>query len=432
MWWSSSRFFFITLVWWWVCDVILDLGQMDSTTGQLLYCIACMSNRTEQVRAMGTCGGVPTPSDCESVLFAGMIKPMPATGDPMRPSQVLLANRWGIKTYERLRPFLIEHGIGVRLETEAEAKRSAALNDVDPMASTFRKKTHWDAGSRKQLAGELSTFGIFGFLFPEKKQKSFWHFSLAHVWWSFSMLGPIALRWFCCFSLCSLAQASGPSLCQILGVWTPWFPCGITFDGRTPHQQFAGGGRCRISEQIIIGIFVAPKVCLVNWSLMMQVRNTLHHVLRQVDSNGGNLVALLLSCLQIRYLPCSLPEDGYIDKDELYFLLDRVARSKKPNGLGLSSCGQFMRLDLLMPCPSRSNLHEDIGQLLAGECFDQLTSVIPIRISCQLSSRQLSFGRTTRFGHKLWWFCWHLEEFMQSLQMIGACLHASAVWNHFL
>ena len=107
-------------------------GQMDSTTGQLLYCIACMSNRTEQVRAMGTCGGVPTPSDCESVLFAGMIKPMPATGDPMRPSQVLLANRWGIKTYERLRPFLIEHGIGVRLETEAEAKRSAALNDVDP------------------------------------------------------------------------------------------------------------------------------------------------------------------------------------------------------------------------------------------------------------------------------------------------------------
>ncbi len=107
-------------------------GQMDSTTGQLLYCIACMSNRTEQVRAMGTSGGVPTLNDCESVLFAAMIKPMPATGDPMRPSQVLLANRWGSKTYERLRPFLIEHGIGLRLETEVEAKRSAALNHVDP------------------------------------------------------------------------------------------------------------------------------------------------------------------------------------------------------------------------------------------------------------------------------------------------------------
>ena len=43
----------------------------------------------------------------------------------------------------------------------------------------------------------------------------------------------------------------------------------------------------------------------------------------------SNLVALLLSCLQIRYLPCSLPEDGYIDKDELYFLLDRVGTFKK-------------------------------------------------------------------------------------------------------
>lgn len=43
----------------------------------------------------------------------------------------------------------------------------------------------------------------------------------------------------------------------------------------------------------------------------------------------SNSVALLLSCLPIRYLPCSLPEDGYIDKDELYFLLDRVGTFKK-------------------------------------------------------------------------------------------------------
>eukprot|EP00435_Cladocopium_sp_Y103_P069923 s412_g34.t1 len=107
-------------------------GQMDSSTGQLLYCIACMSNRTEQARAVGSCAGLPTASDCESVLFTAMIKPMPGTGDPMRPSHVLLANRWGAKTYEILQPFLMEHGIDVRLETEAEARRSAALNDVDP------------------------------------------------------------------------------------------------------------------------------------------------------------------------------------------------------------------------------------------------------------------------------------------------------------
>ena len=51
-------------------------GQMDSSTGKLLYCIACMSNRTELARAIGSCSGLPTAGDCESVLFTAMIKPM--------------------------------------------------------------------------------------------------------------------------------------------------------------------------------------------------------------------------------------------------------------------------------------------------------------------------------------------------------------------
>ncbi|CAE7286374.1 unnamed protein product [Symbiodinium natans] len=105
-------------------------GHMDHR-GHLLYCIMCMSNRTEQVRAVSTCSGAPTATECQSVLFTAMIKPMPLTGDPMRPSQVLLANRWGPDTYETLRPFLIEHGVGIRLESEAEAKLSAAMQDVD-------------------------------------------------------------------------------------------------------------------------------------------------------------------------------------------------------------------------------------------------------------------------------------------------------------
>ena len=107
-------------------------GQMEATTGQLIYYIACMSNTTEFTRAVGSCAGVPTTTECESVLFAAMIKPMPGTGDLMRPSHVLLAHRWGTETYESLRPFLTEHGIDVRLETEAEAKRAAAMNNVDP------------------------------------------------------------------------------------------------------------------------------------------------------------------------------------------------------------------------------------------------------------------------------------------------------------
>eukprot|EP00438_Fugacium_kawagutii_P022500 Skav233630 [mRNA] locus=scaffold492:79556:80362:- [translate_table: standard] len=107
-------------------------GQMDSVTGQLLYCICCMSNMTEMARAVGTCEGVPSVHDCESVLFTAMIKPMPGAGEPMRPAQVLLAHRCGAKMYEILSPFLTEHGIFVRLETEAEAKHSAAMNNVDP------------------------------------------------------------------------------------------------------------------------------------------------------------------------------------------------------------------------------------------------------------------------------------------------------------
>lgn len=58
-------------------------------------------------------------------------------------------------------------------------------------------------------------------------------------------------------------------------------------------------------------------------SNLLEVRNTLHHVLRQVDSNG----------------------DGYIDKDELYFVLDRVGTFKKAKW---------------------SNLQETLDKLLAG------------------------------------------------------------------
>mmetsp|Transcript_9345 Transcript_9345/g.14021 ORF Transcript_9345/g.14021 Transcript_9345/m.14021 type:complete len:257 (-) Transcript_9345:102-872(-) len=107
-------------------------GQMETGTGELLYCIACLSNRRAQVRATGTSSGAPDVVDCESVLFEAMIKPMPCTGDPMRPTQVLLAHRWGAQAYDALRPFLLEHGIGIRLETAGEARRSAEENGMDP------------------------------------------------------------------------------------------------------------------------------------------------------------------------------------------------------------------------------------------------------------------------------------------------------------
>ncbi|CAE7206567.1 SYRV3 [Symbiodinium necroappetens] len=56
---------------------------------------------------------------------------------------------------------------------------------------------------------------------------------------------------------------------------------------------------------------------------LLEVKHTLHQVLRRVDSNG----------------------DGYIDKDELYYVLDRVGTFKKAKW---------------------SNLHETLDRLLAG------------------------------------------------------------------
>lgn len=108
-------------------------GDMDKDTGELLYCIACMSNQTGQVRAMDTTCGVPTVADCEAVLFAAMLQPTPCAGDPLRPTSVLIAHRWGQQALERLQPFLGEYEIGVRFQTEEDAQYSARMQGVNPM-----------------------------------------------------------------------------------------------------------------------------------------------------------------------------------------------------------------------------------------------------------------------------------------------------------
>ena len=55
-----------------------------------------------------------------------------------------------------------------------------------------------------------------------------------------------------------------------------------------------------------------------------------------------------------------------------------------------------MRLDLLMPCPSRSNLHETLDKLLAGEC---LTSWLRwFRFASPVSFRLVSFHLDERPG----------------------------------
>merc|ERR1712032_1281031 len=105
-------------------------GQVDDA-GKLLYVTLTMSNVTQQVRYHGTSTGKPELADAEAVLFGAMLNPMPLTGPPARPSNVLFAYRWGSAVSDALRPFLEEHGIHARLESKQEAERSAKFNDVD-------------------------------------------------------------------------------------------------------------------------------------------------------------------------------------------------------------------------------------------------------------------------------------------------------------
>ena len=125
-------------------------------------------------------------------------------------------------------------------------------------------------------------------------------------------------------------------------------------------------------------------------------------------------------------------EDGYIDKDELYFLLDRVGTFKKAKwSWSQWACGRLMDL---MPRPSRSNLHETLDKLLAGESNKR-----PLGYS---NSHLLAAGSLISTNDQVW-----TQTLMVLLTLggihakfaewcfgtlIGACLHASAVWNPFL
>ena len=92
--------------------------------GQLLYAIDAMSKATGQFRCARVCSGAPAVSDAEDVLFGAMLRPMPRTGPSARPTVVLFAHRWGPEIFERLRPFLWEHGVEAQLESREEAERS--------------------------------------------------------------------------------------------------------------------------------------------------------------------------------------------------------------------------------------------------------------------------------------------------------------------
>lgn len=156
------------------------------------------------------------------------------------------------------------------------------------MASTFRKKKRWDAGSRKQLAGELSTLGFLGFLFRGKKIRSpsdifRWLMSGDH----FQCLDLLHSGDFAA-SRCALWLKL---LAQVFVKFLESEPLDFHVASHLMSEHLTSNllevGDAESRSRSLSGYLWLQKVCLVNWSLMMQVRNTLHHVLRQVDSNGA-------------------------------------------------------------------------------------------------------------------------------------------------
>ena len=114
---------------------------------------------------------------------------------------------------------------------------------------------------------------------------------------------------------------------QILWLWSPrWWlfhAASHLMSERPSNLLEAGSASCAALKS-------ADVMAEYGWQIW-QVRNTLHHVLRQVDSNGVTWQQHKAKP-QSQATMCRLRvavQDGYIDKDELYFVLDRVGTFKK-------------------------------------------------------------------------------------------------------
>ncbi|CAK9069510.1 unnamed protein product [Durusdinium trenchii] len=97
-----------------------------------------------------------------------------------------------------------------------------------------------------------------------------------------------------------------------------------------------------------------------------EVKNTLHQVLRRVDANG----------------------DGYIDKDELFFVLDRVGTFKKTKWSNLRETVD----KLLAGLDTNSDGFVDIQEFLDWVLLDK-TKACPTTSSLQIKHVFLSAGR---------------------------------------
>jgi hypothetical protein len=116
------------------CVTFQSEGHMHERSGYRMWTVMVMETGTQMVRSVDGVEREPTPNaqDCGRALFAAMFSPAESSGAAMRPSEVLIANRWGQSVYEALRPELAAAGIMVRFEPRLEAEASARRNRTNP------------------------------------------------------------------------------------------------------------------------------------------------------------------------------------------------------------------------------------------------------------------------------------------------------------
>lgn len=156
------------------------------------------------------------------------------------------------------------------------------------MASTFRKKHVESLEAGSNLLESFQLWDFWDFCFPEKKTEVLLTFSagscLVIIFNAWTYCTPVILLLLVVLfgsSFWPKSLSNSWSLNPLISMWHH-----IWWANTSPAicWRWAMPNLGADHYQDICG---SRKSCLINWSLMMQVRNTLHHVLRQVDSNGA-------------------------------------------------------------------------------------------------------------------------------------------------
>lgn len=114
---------------------------LDHESGQLSFRVVCVDLATGHLRYTNNLCGRPTKYDFELAFYLGCTRPMPSGSDiavlPCRPSELLVAHRWGVDIFNYIKARCDALEICADFESYAAAAKSAAKHGNDPMGLNY-------------------------------------------------------------------------------------------------------------------------------------------------------------------------------------------------------------------------------------------------------------------------------------------------------